>query len=72
MAVMCETIGRASQEKSYTWHDIENRFNKDNTVWIVINNQVFDVTKFLKHHPGGMQILKLYSNQDASVSLNLF
>ncbi len=31
----------------YTWDDIKNDKN-----WIVINEKVYDVTNFIKRHPG--------------------
>jgi len=42
------------------------RHNKDGDCWVVIDNQVYDVSKFLKLHPGGRQVLLKYSGQDAS------
>uniref|UniRef100_A0A0K0FYK0 Cytochrome b5 n=1 Tax=Strongyloides venezuelensis TaxID=75913 RepID=A0A0K0FYK0_STRVS len=34
--------------------------------WIVINNQVLDVTKFLDEHPGGCEVLLEHAGGDAT------
>lgn len=33
------------------------KHNTDNDLWIVLNNDVLDVTNFIKWHPGGKKIL---------------
>jgi len=32
------------------------KHNKENDLWIIINNEVYDVTNFIKWHPGGKKI----------------
>ncbi|CAF3428348.1 unnamed protein product [Rotaria sp. Silwood1] len=50
--------------RQFTWEEIRRHStNKDR--WLVINNRVYDVTKWLKH-PGGQMVLKHYAGQDAS------
>ncbi|CEF68838.1 Cytochrome b5 [Strongyloides ratti] len=34
--------------------------------WIIINNQVLDVTKFLDEHPGGCEVLLEHAGNDAT------
>jgi monoamine oxidase len=41
----------------YTMNDV-SQHNKKNDAWLVINNKVYDVTKWIPHHPGGMVIMK--------------
>jgi cytochrome b involved in lipid metabolism len=41
-----------SQIKTYTREEIA-KHNTEHDLWIVINNMVYDVTKFQKVHPGG-------------------
>ena len=31
--------------------------NNENDAWIIINNDVYDITDFLDEHPGGKMIL---------------
>jgi cytochrome b involved in lipid metabolism len=67
MAVTRDTMNQQEHQKVYTWHEIKNRENINETIWIVINGYVYDVTKFSKRHPGGPRILKSVVNQDATV-----
>ncbi|KAK2181952.1 hypothetical protein NP493_374g01029 [Ridgeia piscesae] len=50
---------------SYTWDEIKAHSTK-NEQWIVINNCVYDVTRWLRKHPGGAKILSHFAGQDAS------
>ena len=36
-------------------------------LWIIIDGKVYDVTNWIKHHPGGDLILKNSGGQDATV-----
>ncbi len=38
--------------KLFTLEEI-SKHNSENDLWIVINNKVYDLTKFAKVHPGG-------------------
>lgn len=67
---MVERAVKASSEKdmeSFTWDEIKRHTTKESR-WIVIDKEVFDVTTWLKKHPGGQRVLQHYSGQDATVS----
>ncbi|CAF0985797.1 unnamed protein product [Rotaria sordida] len=50
--------------RQFTWEEIRcHSTTKDR--WLVIDNRVYDVTKWLKH-PGGQMVLRHYAGQDAS------
>ncbi|GBG33368.1 Long-chain specific acyl-CoA dehydrogenase, mitochondrial [Hondaea fermentalgiana] len=53
---MAETISRAEVK----------RHNKEEDAWIVINDCVYDVTKFAMLHPGGEKLLLQYAGEDAT------
>ncbi|KIX10308.1 uncharacterized protein Z518_01390 [Rhinocladiella mackenziei CBS 650.93] len=44
--------------------------NKDTDCWIVIDGQVWDITKFAPEHPGGPGIIYKYAGRDASKTYN--
>ena len=44
--------------------------NKKDDCWIVIDNMVCDVTKFLKEHPGGSDVILDFAGKDATESFN--
>ena len=48
----------------YTWDDVRTSSN-----YIVINQEVYDVSSFRYKHPGGEEILISYIGQDATVKI---
>ena len=42
----------------------------ENDAWIVLNGEVYDVTRWLSRHPGGAKVLLHYAGEDATVSAN--
>ncbi|XP_044032211.1 cytochrome b5 isoform X1 [Siniperca chuatsi] len=51
----------------YRLSEIEEQ-NTFKSTWIIINNKVYDVTKFLEEHPGGEEVLREQAGGDASES----
>ena len=47
-----------SEEKQYTWESLKKETKEHNKPLMVLFNGVYDVTKFMKAHPGGDQVLK--------------
>ncbi|XP_059052065.1 cytochrome b5-like [Achroia grisella] len=56
-------------DKKFTRKEIAERNSKDNAVFI-IDNSVFDVTKFLDEHPGGHEVLLGVAGKDATEDFN--
>lgn len=56
---------------SYTLEEIASH-NKPDDLWLIYNNQVLDVTKWLAHHPGGEQTLLRFGGMDATDELRAF
>lgn len=42
--------------KSFTVEEVA-KHNTANDCWIIVEGQVYDVTKFLKEHPGGSKVI---------------
>lgn len=47
------------------------KHNKNDDVWVIIDGQVLDVTKFLPDHPGGEKAILLYAGRDATEEFNM-
>lgn len=46
--------------------DEVKKHNKDDSLWMVIHDNVYDVTSFLKEHPGGEEALQENAGSDAT------
>jgi predicted heme/steroid binding protein len=55
---------------AYTMEDVAKHKSKDD-IWVVIDGQVLDVTKFLPDHPGGEKAILLYAGRDATEEFNM-
>lgn len=51
--------------KEYRREDVRTH-SKPTDCWVVIDNHVYDITRFLATHPGGGEILLDYAGKDAS------
>jgi acyl-lipid (8-3)-desaturase len=63
-AAACAILGH-SRAKTYTPEEIAAH-NSENDCWFSIRGRVYDVTKFIPHHPGGRAILEA-CGKDATV-----
>ncbi|KAH9036791.1 Flavocytochrome c [Lactarius deliciosus] len=55
---------------SYTIDEVA-KHNKKDDIWVVVDGQVLDVTKFLPDHPGGEKAILLYAGRDATEEFNM-
>jgi len=53
------------EAKRFSLKEIEKHNTKE-SCWIVIHDNVFDVTKFLEEHPGGEEVLLEQGGKDAT------
>ena len=51
--------------------DEVKKHTKDTDCWVVIRDQVYDVTKFLNDHPGGKKAIMLYAGKDATTEFEM-
>jgi len=52
-------------KKKYTWEEVRKHQALE-SLWIVVNGGVYDVTKFVQHHPGGRHTLEMSGGQDVT------
>eukprot|EP00494_Astrolonche_serrata_P024618 UN24877 len=55
--------------KMFTQQEVA-RHNKPGDLWIIVNNKVYDLTRFAKMHPGGDGILLTVAGKDATNEFN--
>lgn len=56
------------QLPEYTWDDIKDKTTNESK-WLVLDGQVYNVTSWCRRHPGGSKVISHYAGQDATVSL---
>ncbi|XP_071710307.1 cytochrome b5-like [Rutidosis leptorrhynchoides] len=56
----------ASQQKTLVFDEVA-KHNKTDDCWLIISGKVYDVTPFMDDHPGGGEVMRLVTGQDASV-----
>ncbi|TLD34969.1 Acyl-CoA dehydrogenase [Venturia nashicola] len=52
--------------KQLSTKEVSTHKSVEEGLWIIIDNEVYDVTKFIDEHPGGPKILKRVGGKDAS------
>jgi len=55
----------AQETKKFTKKEVESHKDKKST-WIIIHDNVYDVTEFLEEHPGGEEVLLEQAGKDAT------
>ncbi|KAL7923594.1 cytochrome b5-like heme/steroid binding domain-containing protein [Trichoderma austrokoningii] len=53
-------------DKSFTTSDVSSHKDDANGYWLIVEDGVYDVTKFLDEHPGGSKILKRFAGKNAT------
>lgn len=60
----------APSSGEYTKEEVA-KHNKKDDIWVIVDGQVLDVTKFLPDHPGGEKAILLYAGRDATEEFNM-
>jgi cytochrome b involved in lipid metabolism len=57
-----------AQSEEITQYSLEEvaKHNEKKSVWLLIHDNVYDVTKFLEEHPGGEEVLLEQAGRDAT------
>lgn len=63
------TSGSESQTPTQTYTTAQvAEHSTENDCWIIISNEVYDVTKFIPQHPGGAERIIPYCGKDATTA----
>merc|ERR1712226_923600 len=54
----------------YTMAEVA-KHNTEQDCWVVVNNNVLNVTPFLKDHPGGVLAIVTFAGRDATEEFNM-
>ncbi|KAL1879151.1 hypothetical protein Daus18300_001730 [Diaporthe australafricana] len=57
--------------RTFSTDDVASH-NTPDSLWIIIDQSVYDVTKFQKDHPGGKKILQKFAGKDVSKQFRKF
>ena len=52
--------------QAFTPADVASHNSPEKGMYIIVDSNVYDVTKFIDEHPGGAKILKRVAGKDAS------
>ncbi|XP_018300652.1 cytochrome b5 isoform X1 [Mycetomoellerius zeteki] len=61
-----DTAAATSAGKLFTRAEVEKYAETSKDIWIIIHNNVYNVTPFLNEHPGGEEVLLEQSGRDAT------
>ncbi|KAI5288098.1 hypothetical protein KEM54_005470 [Ascosphaera aggregata] len=50
----------------FTKADVANHNKAENGLYIIVDQNVYDITNFIDEHPGGAKILKRMAGKDAT------
>ncbi|XP_033728460.1 acyl-CoA 6-desaturase-like [Pecten maximus] len=66
-------MGRGGKQggDTLTWREVQGH-NKPDDKWLVIDGQVYNITKWAGRHPGGSRVISHYAGQDATEAFKAF
>ncbi|KAA3681181.1 acyl-CoA 6-desaturase (Delta-6 desaturase), partial [Paragonimus westermani] len=70
-SIQSNEASNAMVTRKLKWSEIEKHATLTDR-WIVIDNKVYDITKFQNRHPGGRKILGHFAGQDATEAFLAF
>ena len=62
-----DVVFTTHDRKLFFLHQVAKHTSKDDK-WLVIENEVYDITRWANRHPGGSKVISHYAGQDGTVS----
>jgi cytochrome b involved in lipid metabolism len=56
---------KENMSRTFSMHEVAQHNTLDDC-WVVVNSSVYDMTDFLKDHPGGSKVVMIYAGKDAT------
>ncbi|PNY26236.1 cytochrome b5 [Tolypocladium capitatum] len=53
-------------DNKFSTADVASHRDEANGYWLIIENDVYDVSKFMSEHPGGDKVLKRFAGKNAT------
>lgn len=63
-----ETPAQGPTPRYFTWDEVAQRSGREKERWLVIDRKVYNISEFVRRHPGGSRVISHYAGQDATVS----
>uniref|UniRef100_A0A8C1XV63 Fatty acid desaturase 2 n=1 Tax=Cyprinus carpio TaxID=7962 RepID=A0A8C1XV63_CYPCA len=63
--------GTNTRFSTYTWEEVQ-KHTKSGDQWIVVERKVYNVSQWVKRHPGGLRIIGHYAGEDATEAFTAF
>ncbi|KAE8606931.1 hypothetical protein XENTR_v10010931 [Xenopus tropicalis] len=67
----CSSGNCVKPEARYSWEEIQ-KHNLKTDKWLVIERKVYNITQWVKCHPGGMRVIGHYAGEDATDAFHAF
>lgn len=67
-----QTVDLDSPKKGVTVKEVREHNSAKNGIWVAINGDVYDLSEFIKRHPGGKEIILKYAGTNALRIFNKF
>ncbi|XP_041705777.2 acyl-CoA Delta-4 desaturase-like [Coregonus clupeaformis] len=55
----------------YTWEEVQRHSHRGDQ-WLVIDRKVYNVTQWVKRHPGGIRVISHFAGEDATEAFSAF
>ncbi|GAO17145.1 uncharacterized protein UV8b_00357 [Ustilaginoidea virens] len=57
---------------TYTLAEVQKHKTAADGMWLIVENNVYDITKFLPEHPGGEIVLKRFAGKNATKAFHKY